>query len=107
MNASKVDQALTRPVALRRNRVGRAPALPIVVSAMFSSPSLRLTVDELVALDSLLGVEVDDRRHEDPLLIGAAWIDGKRFAELHRALALVNVSMQREQWLVLIDRLAH
>src|ERR1700680_2978679 len=97
MKASNVDQALTRPVALRRNSVGRPPAVPIVVSAIvFSSPfsSSALTVDELVALDALLGVEVDDGGHEDALLGGAAGVDGKGLAELDGAFALVDVPVQ-------------
>src|SRR6478672_6608504 len=103
MNASNVDQALTSPVALRRNSAGLC-AVPIVVSAMF--PLLTsLSVDQLVALDAFFGIELDDRSHEHPLLIRAARIDGQRLAELHRALALVDVPVQRQQRLMLLDRL--
>src|ERR1700738_3163653 len=64
-----------------------------------------LTVDELVALDSFLGVEVDDRRHQNPLLVGAPRVDRERLAELDRTLALVNVPVQGQQGLVLVDGL--
>src|SRR6266571_7829948 len=102
MNASKVDQALTRPVAFRRNRLGLDP--PIVASAIFLLPNRELTVDQLVTLDALLGVEVDERGHEHPLLVCAARIDRERLADLHRALALVDVAMKREDRLIALDR---
>ena len=35
------------------------------------------SVDELIALHAFLGVELDDRAHEHPLLIGASWVDGQ------------------------------
>src|ERR1700730_11995052 len=63
-----------------------------------------LAIDELVALDALPGVEVDDRGHQHPLLVGAAGVDRKDLAELHRALALVDVAVQREDRLVRVDR---
>src|SRR5207302_11288433 len=105
-NASNVDQALTRPVALRRNSAGLVPvAVPNVVSAMcflLTSSS----VDQLIALDAFLRVELDDRAHEHPLLVGAAWIDGKRLADLHGALALVDVTVHREERLMFLDGFA-
>src|SRR2546423_1364471 len=104
MNASNVDQALTSPVALRRNSPGRAAAVPIVVSAMLCFLLTSSSVHQLVALDSLLGVELDDRPHEHSFLVGAARVDGQRLADLHRALAFVDVPMKREQGLVLLDR---
>src|SRR6202011_3052215 len=75
------------------------PCLPLLL--------IRLSVDQLVALDPLLRVEVDDRRHEDSFLVGASWIDRQRLAELHRALALVDVTVKREQRLVLVDQPAN
>src|SRR4030081_1847719 len=108
MKASKVDQALTRPVALRRNSDGRASAESMVASLMkIPSSFFQLAVDELVALDAFLGVEVDDRGHQHPLLVGASGIDRERLAELHRTLALMDVAVQRQHRLVFVDRLAH
>src|ERR1700674_1850237 len=104
MKASKVDQDLTRPVALRRNSDGLASAEPRVASLMKWLPPFYLAVEELVALDAFLGVEVDDRGHQHPLLVGASGVDRKCLAELHRALALVDVAVEREHRLVLVDR---
>src|SRR3979409_1952079 len=100
MNASNVDQALTRPVALRRKSAGRdAEDDPIVASAMlFSSHSLLAygsAVDELVTLDALTGIEQHYRRHKHSFLIRAAGVDRERLAELHRSLAVVDVTVQR------------
>src|SRR5205807_7115299 len=107
MKASNVDQALTSPVALRRNSAGLVPvAVPIVVSAMcflLTSSS----VDQLVALDPFLGVELDDRPHEHPFLVGASRVDRERLADLHRTLALVDVAVQGKQRLMPLDSLAH
>src|SRR3979411_3170406 len=105
MNASKVDQALTSPVALRRNSAGLCAA-PIVVSAMLLPPPSS-SVDQLIALDAFPGIELDDRSHEHSLLVRAAGIDRQRLAELHRTLALVDVAVQRQQRLVLLDRRSH
>src|SRR2546430_9524184 len=107
MNASNVDQALTSPVALRRNSPGRAAAVPIVVSAMLCFLLTSSTVDQLVALDSLLGVELDDRPHEHSFLVRAAWIDGQRLADLDRALALVDMAVEGQERLMPLDRPAH
>src|SRR2546429_8179592 len=104
MNASNVDQALTSPVALRRNSPGRAAAVPIVVSAMLCFLLTASSVDQLVALDSLLGVELDDRPHEHSFLVCAARVDGQRLADLDRALALVDVAVERQERLVLFNR---
>src|SRR6266576_5000774 len=104
MNASNVDQALTSPVALRKNSPGLVPlAVPNIVSAMIPL-LISLSVDQLVALDAFLGIELDDRSHEHPLLVRAARVDGQRLAELHGALALVDVPVQRQQRLMLFDR---
>src|ERR1700694_526184 len=65
------------------------------------------SVDQLIALDAFLGIELDDRSHEHSLLVRAAGIDGERFTELHRTLALVDVSVQGQEGLVLLNRLAH
>src|ERR1700745_1097968 len=65
------------------------------------------SVDQLVALDPFLGVELDDRPHEHSFLVRAARVDGQRLPDLDRALALVDVAVQREQRLALLDRLAH
>src|SRR5437899_9137011 len=105
MKASNVDQALTSPVALRKNREGLAAVagVPIVVSAicfLLSSSS----VDQLVALDSFLGVELDDRPHEHPFLVRAARVDRQRLADLDRALALVDVAVERQERLMPLDR---
>src|SRR2546421_4115363 len=103
MNASNVDQALTSPVALRRNSAGLVPgAVPNVVSAicfLLTSSS----VDQLIALDSFFGVELDERPHQHAFLIGAARVDGQRLADLERALALVDVAVQREERLMSLD----
>src|SRR5206468_1967195 len=99
------DQALTRPVAFRKHRPGLDP--PIVASAIFLLPNRELTVDQLVSLDALLGIQVDDRGHQHPFLVGAARIDRERLADLDRAFALVDVPVQRAQWVVASDGLAN
>src|SRR5712664_4184297 len=108
MNASNVDQALTSPVALRKKSAGLAAdaGVPIVASAicfLLTSSS----VDQLVALDAFLGVELDDRSHQHPLLIRAPRVDRERLADLHGAFALVDVTVQRDQWLMFLDRGPH
>src|SRR5947209_9139380 len=108
MKASNVDQALTSPGALRKNREGLAAVagVPSVVSAicfLLTSSS----VDQLVALDPFLGVELDDRPHEHPFLVGASRVDRERLADLHRTFALVDVAVQGKQRLMPLDSLAH
>src|SRR5207237_7754034 len=108
MKASNVDQALTSPVALRKNREGLAAVagVPIVVSAicfLLSSSS----VDQLVALDPFFGVELDDRPHEHPFLVRAAWVDRQRLADLHRAFALMDVAVRGDEPLPAFARLTH
>src|SRR5262245_62305076 len=65
------------------------------------------SVDQLVALDPFFGVELDYRPHEHPFLISAARVDGQRLADLDRAFALVDVTVQGEKGLVPLDRGAH
>src|SRR3981081_4141165 len=83
-----------------------APPLPIPASYQPSCFSFRLSVDQLVALDPLLGVEVDDGSHQHALLVRAARVDGKRLAQGHRALALVNVPVEGKERLVAVDGVA-
>ena len=76
--------------------------VPNVVSAicfLLTSSS----VDQLIALDSFFGVELDERPHQHAFLIGAARVDGQRLADLERALALVDVAVQREERLMFLD----
>src|SRR5207245_2230180 len=108
MKASNVDQALTSPVALRKNREGLAAVagVPIVVSAicfLLSSSS----VDQLVALDPFFGVELVDGPLALPFLVLPAWVDRQRLADLHRAFALMDVAVQGDERLPAFDRLTH
>src|SRR5258708_11203031 len=70
-------------------------------------PPYSLSVDQLVALDSFLGVELNDCPHKHSLLVRASRIDGERLSDLHGPLALVNVAVQRDQGLVAFDRRAN
>ena len=66
-----------------------------------------LAVDQQIALHrSLLLIEVDDRRLEDAVLVGASGVDGEGLADPDRALALVDVAVERQQRLVRQDRVA-
>src|SRR5438132_13277341 len=108
MKASNVDQALTSPVALRKNSAGLCalagvPIVPSAICFLLSSSS----ADQLVALDPFFGVELDDRPHEHPFLVRAAWVDRQRLADLHRAFALMDVAVQGDERLPAFDRLTH
>src|SRR5258708_36642857 len=70
-------------------------------------PPYSLSVDQLVALDSFLGVELNDCPHKHSLLVRASRIDGERLSDLHGPLALVNVAVQRDQGLVPFHRRAN
>src|SRR5438105_9171482 len=90
----------------------KASSLPPLLQGGSSScqpclSSRELTVDELVALDALLGIEVDDRGHQHALLIGAAGVDRQRLAERHRSLAFVDVAVQRQERLIAVDGGTH
>src|SRR5262245_260068 len=70
-----------------------------------TSVTILLPIHELIALDPFPGIQFDDRSHQYPLLVGAARVDGECAAELDRALALMDVAVQRQQRLVPVDRL--
>src|SRR5215218_1478495 len=103
-NASNLDHPLTRPVALRRNSVGASPIAAINTP---SGSERRLAVHQQVVPDLLLArVDVHDRRLQDALLVGAARVQRQRRPQPHRALALVDVAVQRQQRLEALDRVA-
>src|SRR6266550_1812621 len=95
-NASNLDHPLTRPVALRRNRVGVSPIVATVTPlAGTSSP-----VDQLVALHlALLLVDRDQCRLQHPLLVRAARVQHQARADPRRPLALVDVAVERQHGL--------
>src|SRR5258708_9297632 len=65
------------------------------------------SVDRVVALDSFLGIELNDWRHKHSLLVRASRVDGERLSDLYGPFALVNVAVQGNERLVAFDRLAH
>src|SRR4029077_166038 len=97
-NASKPDQPFTRPVAFLRNSAGVAFVSDAMGCLPLSSIPLDVTpsaVDQQIALHrALLLIEVDDRRLQDAILVRTARVDRERGADLHGALALVDVAME-------------
>src|SRR5512140_490099 len=95
-NASNPDQPFTRPVAFRRNSAGAFATSPVVIDpSLLRFVDLRSAVDQQVLLHlAFLRVQVDDRRLEDPVLVGAAGVDGQRATDLHRPPAFVDVTVE-------------
>src|SRR5829696_7693350 len=110
MNASRVDQPRTSPVALRTKtaRSAASPAPGATVAIWCSSPRRfgALAAGQHEVLDLLLfAVEIDDDPQQLTLLVRAPRIDAQRAAEPVRAARLVDVAMQRERRLMALDRL--
>src|SRR6185437_7464557 len=89
-----------------RNRVGASWP----TAAIFHSPPDSWNgsaVHQLIVLHlPLLGVDVHDRRLEDPLLVGAPWVQRERLADPRRALALVDVAVEGKHRLEVLDGIA-
>src|SRR3989442_3798181 len=96
MNASKADQARTKPVAFRT----KYPA---------ASPMLRLLSarHEGVRAYTPPGVDLDHAALQSPRLIRATRVDSQRPAEPGDALGFVDVAVQGEDWLIPHNRIAH
>src|SRR6185312_5576153 len=89
----------------RRNALLRRPGLttrPPATATAFA----KLPLDALGELDALLA-DIHDVPPEDPVIGLAAGIDRERLADLPLATGLVDVAVDREQWLVGLDQLAH
>src|SRR5436309_10807155 len=96
MNASKADQARTKPVAFRT----KYPA---------ASPMVRLLSarHEGVRAHTPPGIDLDHAALQSPRLIRATRVDGQRPAEPGDALGFVDVAVQGEDWLIPHNRIAH
>src|SRR5437879_11776246 len=96
MNASKADQARTKPVALRT----KYPA---------ASPMVRLLSarHEGVRAYTPPGIDLDHAALQSPRLIRATRVDSQRPAEPGDALGFVDVAVQGEDWLMPHKRSAH
>src|SRR3954468_23726923 len=109
MNASRVDQPRTRPVALRTNTARSAESAPAATEAIRPSPPLLggvLPARQHEVLHLLLALDVDDRPEQLTLCVGAAGVDAERLPEPVGAARLVDVPVQRERGLVALDHLA-
>src|SRR6476661_4605708 len=97
MKASKTDQPLIRPVALRTNIV-RSTGM----SALAKTPPF-LAGREHELLDLLPG-EIDQGAQELALLVRAPRVDAQRVADARVAARLVDVAVQRQRRCGLLDR---
>src|ERR1017187_6404519 len=111
MIESRTDQPRTRPVALRKNRVGACP--PIASVAILASsgilsnsqarrPGKYSAVHEKVLADlSLLRVQFQHRALQDAVTVDAPGVDRQRPAHFLDCPALVDMSVHGEHRLVL------
>src|SRR5919197_5548481 len=101
MNASRVDQPRTRPVALRtktaRSAASPAPAVTEAILTLSSSSGGVLAARQYEVLHLLLALDVDHRPEQLTLLVGAAGIHAERLPEPVRAARLVDVAVQSER----------
>src|SRR5689334_4943490 len=97
-NASNPDQPVTSTDAVRRNSAGALAISPVVIEAAFPPLSYPTSaIDQQIALHlRFLGVDVDDRGLQDPVLVRGAGIDREGLAQLHGAASLVDVAVQRQ-----------
>src|SRR5262245_5823090 len=105
MNASRVDQPRTSPVAFltKTARSAASPAATVAIELLL----LVLAAGQNEVLDLLLAVEIDDDPEQLTLFVRAAGVDAERVAEAVRPPRLVDVTVQGEPRLIALDHLPH